>query len=117
MIKQVNRTPIERDTLYNLITDYSNYDFTKEAAAVDLEIRTVAVKMAVAHRKVDRHVAAVVDDQVDAKPAVVLTRDLRLDADAFGLDDGCLLIPADLRIGFSGGRSENFAGAAAGREE
>ncbi|MGZ4048758.1 MAG: aminofutalosine synthase MqnE [Bacteroidia bacterium] len=31
MIKQVNRTPIERDTLYNVITDYSNYDFSKEA--------------------------------------------------------------------------------------
>jgi aminodeoxyfutalosine synthase len=30
MIKQVNRTPIERDTLYNVITDYSNYDFSKE---------------------------------------------------------------------------------------
>jgi aminodeoxyfutalosine synthase len=34
MIKQVNRTPIERDTLYNVITDYSNYDFTKEAVSV-----------------------------------------------------------------------------------
>jgi aminodeoxyfutalosine synthase len=32
MIKQVNRTPIERDTLYNVITDYSNYDFSKEMA-------------------------------------------------------------------------------------
>lgn len=30
MVKQVNRTPIERDTLYNVITDYSNYDFSKE---------------------------------------------------------------------------------------
>lgn len=30
MIKQVNRIPIERDTLYNVITDYSNYDFTTE---------------------------------------------------------------------------------------
>ncbi len=30
LIKQVGRTPIERDTLYNVITDYSNYDFTKE---------------------------------------------------------------------------------------
>jgi len=28
LIKQVGRTPIERDTLYNVITDYSNYDFT-----------------------------------------------------------------------------------------
>lgn len=31
MIKQVGRTPIERDTLYNVITDYSNYDFSIEA--------------------------------------------------------------------------------------
>lgn len=30
LIKQVNRTPIERDTLYNVITDYTNYDFSKE---------------------------------------------------------------------------------------
>ncbi|MDP1745361.1 MAG: aminofutalosine synthase MqnE, partial [Bacteroidota bacterium] len=30
MIKQVKRTPIERDTLYNVVTDYSNYDFSKE---------------------------------------------------------------------------------------
>jgi aminodeoxyfutalosine synthase len=30
MIKQVHRVPIERDTLYNVITDYSNYDFSKE---------------------------------------------------------------------------------------
>lgn len=34
MIKQVNRTPIERDTLYNVITDYSKYDFSKEATTV-----------------------------------------------------------------------------------
>ncbi len=34
MIKQVNRTPIERDTLYNVITDYSNYDFSKETIGV-----------------------------------------------------------------------------------
>lgn len=34
MIKQVNRNPIERDTLYNVITDYSNYDFSKEAQTV-----------------------------------------------------------------------------------
>ncbi len=32
MIKQVKRTPIERDTLYNVITDFSNYDFSKEEA-------------------------------------------------------------------------------------
>lgn len=30
LIKQVGRTPIERDTLYNVITDYSNYDFSKD---------------------------------------------------------------------------------------
>ena len=28
MIKHVGRNPIERDTLYNVITDYSNYDFS-----------------------------------------------------------------------------------------
>lgn len=28
LIKQVNRTPIERDTLYNVLNDYSNVDFT-----------------------------------------------------------------------------------------
>ena len=33
MIKQVGRTPIERDTLYNVITDYSNYDFATEILA------------------------------------------------------------------------------------
>jgi aminodeoxyfutalosine synthase len=30
MIKQVGRSPIERDTLYNVITDYSDYDFSRE---------------------------------------------------------------------------------------
>ena len=34
LIKQVNRTPIERDTLYNVLNDYTNYDF---AAAVKVE--------------------------------------------------------------------------------
>lgn len=33
LIKQVGRTPIERDTLYNVITDYSNYDFRTEVVA------------------------------------------------------------------------------------
>lgn len=28
LIKQVNRTPIERDTLYNVMNDYSNVDFS-----------------------------------------------------------------------------------------
>ncbi len=31
LIKQVNRTPIERDTLYNVITDYSNVVFEDKA--------------------------------------------------------------------------------------
>lgn len=34
LIKQVNRTPIERDTLYNVIQDYTNYDFSKESELV-----------------------------------------------------------------------------------
>jgi aminodeoxyfutalosine synthase len=31
MIKEAGRTPIERDTLYNVIQDYSDYNFSKEA--------------------------------------------------------------------------------------
>ena len=27
LIKQVGRRPIERDTLYKVVTDYSNFDF------------------------------------------------------------------------------------------
>ncbi|MGE0636922.1 MAG: aminofutalosine synthase MqnE [Bacteroidia bacterium] len=34
LIKQVNRHPVERDTLYNIITDYKNYDFSKEETTV-----------------------------------------------------------------------------------
>jgi aminodeoxyfutalosine synthase len=34
MVKQVGRHPIERDTVYNTVTDYLNYDFSKEAATV-----------------------------------------------------------------------------------
>lgn len=30
LIKQAGRTPIERDTLYNTITDYTDFDFSKE---------------------------------------------------------------------------------------
>jgi len=30
MVKQVGRHPIERDTVYNTVTDYMNYDFSKE---------------------------------------------------------------------------------------
>jgi aminodeoxyfutalosine synthase len=32
LIKQVKRHPIERDTLYNVVTDYLNFDFKKESA-------------------------------------------------------------------------------------
>ncbi len=34
LVKQVNRHPVERDTLYNIITDYKNYDFSKEEKSV-----------------------------------------------------------------------------------
>lgn len=33
LIRQVKRHPIERDTLYNVVTDYLNYDFSKEDSA------------------------------------------------------------------------------------
>lgn len=32
LIKQVKRHPVERDTLYNVITDYKNYEFEREIA-------------------------------------------------------------------------------------
>jgi aminodeoxyfutalosine synthase len=32
LIKAVGRTPIERDTLYNVLNDFSNYDFSAELA-------------------------------------------------------------------------------------
>ena len=31
LIKQVDREPIERDTLYNVVTDYTNFEFPEEA--------------------------------------------------------------------------------------
>lgn len=34
LIKQVNRHPIERNTLYEVVTDYLNFDFSKEKTAV-----------------------------------------------------------------------------------
>ncbi len=34
LVKQVNRHPVERDTLYNIITDYKNYNFSKEEKTV-----------------------------------------------------------------------------------
>ncbi|AFD06924.1 aminofutalosine synthase MqnE [Solitalea canadensis] len=41
LIKHVNRHPIERDTLYNTVTDYMNYDFSaeqKEAGFISLPV-------------------------------------------------------------------------------
>ena len=34
LVKQVNRIPIERDTLYNVITDYSNFDFNNSEVLI-----------------------------------------------------------------------------------
>jgi aminodeoxyfutalosine synthase len=34
LIKQVKRKPIERDTLYNVVTDYSNIDFAIQSVEV-----------------------------------------------------------------------------------
>jgi aminodeoxyfutalosine synthase len=34
LIKQVDRTPIERDTLYNVINDYTSYDFNATAVSL-----------------------------------------------------------------------------------
>jgi aminodeoxyfutalosine synthase len=36
LIKQVKRKPIERDTLYNVVTDYSDIDFTSQKEEVNL---------------------------------------------------------------------------------
>jgi aminodeoxyfutalosine synthase len=36
LIKQVNRMPVERDTLYNIVKDYSNVDF--KTADLDLSL-------------------------------------------------------------------------------
>ena len=36
LIKEVKRHPIERDTLYNVVTDYLNYDFAKEKEGVKI---------------------------------------------------------------------------------
>jgi aminodeoxyfutalosine synthase len=33
LIKQAGRHPVERDTLYNVVTDYKNFDFAKEPVA------------------------------------------------------------------------------------
>ena len=30
LIKNVGREPIERDTLYNVVTDYTNFEFPEE---------------------------------------------------------------------------------------
>ena len=34
LIKQVGRHPVERDTLYNIVNDYSQYDFSEEAVTI-----------------------------------------------------------------------------------
>jgi len=31
LIKNVGREPIERDTLYNVVTDYTNFEFPEES--------------------------------------------------------------------------------------
>ena len=33
LIKEVGRNPVERDTLYNVLTDFSNYDFSQEKSS------------------------------------------------------------------------------------
>lgn len=33
LIKEVGRIPIERDTLYNILTDFTNYDFSQEKSS------------------------------------------------------------------------------------
>jgi aminodeoxyfutalosine synthase len=33
LIKEVGRAPIERDTLYNVLTDFTNYDFSQEKSS------------------------------------------------------------------------------------
>jgi aminodeoxyfutalosine synthase len=33
LIKEVGRSPIERDTLYNILTDFTNYDFSQEKSS------------------------------------------------------------------------------------
>jgi len=35
LIKQSNRHPVERDTLYNIITDYKDFDFSQDQKTVD----------------------------------------------------------------------------------
>ena len=38
MIQQVGRHPVERDTLYNVITDYKDYDFAAEESYIELPV-------------------------------------------------------------------------------
>lgn len=38
MIEQIGRHPVERDTLYNVITDYKGYDFSTEETYIDLPV-------------------------------------------------------------------------------
>ena len=41
LIKGVNRHPIERDTIYNVIQDFSDYDFSKDLLNGFLELPVV----------------------------------------------------------------------------
>lgn len=41
LIKAVDRHPIERDTVYNVLQDYQNYDFSQEAAQGFLELPVI----------------------------------------------------------------------------
>jgi aminodeoxyfutalosine synthase len=37
LIKEVNRQPVERDTLYNEITDYSHFEFPLESQTMSTQ--------------------------------------------------------------------------------
>jgi aminodeoxyfutalosine synthase len=41
MIKSVGRRPIERDTLYNVVTDFENYDFSANKAIGFVELPVI----------------------------------------------------------------------------
>jgi aminodeoxyfutalosine synthase len=41
MIKSVGRRPIERDTLYNVVTDFENYDFSTDKAVGFVELPVI----------------------------------------------------------------------------
>jgi aminodeoxyfutalosine synthase len=41
LIKEAGRTPIERDTLYNTIQDYSHFQFNSESKPVYIELPVI----------------------------------------------------------------------------